>query len=611
MTTKRIKLLLATLLMLCASAGATEITEDWNLEGTVSQQQPNWAAVNPAISQYVTVTGAQGEGSQPPSLGSTRLRLFSKNTLTITAKDASTSLKSLTFTFYSSSNTPKDNTEWTVSAGSFDYEKGVWSAGDETVTTLTITNTKSSQLSFTAVKAVYEVSGSGPVTIAKPSFSPTGVTPGKQPAANHADGQLSVELSSLQDVSIYYTLDGSVPTAQSTLYSAPVVLKATTTVSAIAIDANGNESDVAAYRYYIHKNDDQAFFYESFDNTLYWGGNDGDFNPDFTYSSSTLLLDNDNASYQGCLAVEQCTFLNNGQFLTSMFAKPVTKGTLTFRAASLSSGPCTMNLAISSGQLSLTSVQCKAGQWTDYTVDITNAASGAYITFSGYGFLDEVKVVREEVSATAETVTIGTDGYATYVNDIPLDLSTVDGLTAYIVSSEGYVEYEVENGKDLLGNPKMEKRKVYHANLLEVKQIPAATPFILKGQAGKRYDIPVCQVATENVSANLLEGTVEGFTVNNREVFLLRGGENGVGFYYARTNDVVGAHKAYLPASKTSSETDFIYLDKAAAELATAIQAPVAGSTTQERPAYNLQGQRSASHHRGVTVSNGRKVIVR
>ena len=48
------------------------------------------------------------------------------------------------------------------------------------------------------------------------------------------------------DASIYYTIDGTDPTAESTLYAAPFTLDATATVKAIAIKENMNNSEIAS-----------------------------------------------------------------------------------------------------------------------------------------------------------------------------------------------------------------------------------------------------------------------------------------------------------------------------------------------------------------------------
>ena len=63
---------------------------------------------------------------------------------------------------------------------------------------------------------------------------------------------------------IYYTLDGSTPTASSTLYSAPITLSDTTTVKAIAIK-DGVSSSVTSRTYTKGSNsggsgDDSGFF---------------------------------------------------------------------------------------------------------------------------------------------------------------------------------------------------------------------------------------------------------------------------------------------------------------------------------------------------------------
>lgn len=48
---------------------------------------------------------------------------------------------------------------------------------------------------------------------------------------------------------IYYTTDGSTPTASSSVYTAPINVSSTTTVKAITIDSDGLSSDVASQTY--------------------------------------------------------------------------------------------------------------------------------------------------------------------------------------------------------------------------------------------------------------------------------------------------------------------------------------------------------------------------
>lgn len=81
-----------------------------------------------------------------------------------------------------------------------------------------------------------------PVVIEAPVFTP------KQ--GTYMD-KVSVSIAAAEGLKVYYTLDGSAPTTASTLYEAAFDLTETTTVMAIAVDAEGNASPVAKAMYTI------------------------------------------------------------------------------------------------------------------------------------------------------------------------------------------------------------------------------------------------------------------------------------------------------------------------------------------------------------------------
>lgn len=81
-----------------------------------------------------------------------------------------------------------------------------------------------------------------PVVIEAPVFTPQQGT--------YMD-KVSVSIAAAEGLKVYYTLDGSEPTTASTLYEAAFDLTETTTVMAIAVDAEGNASPVAKALYTI------------------------------------------------------------------------------------------------------------------------------------------------------------------------------------------------------------------------------------------------------------------------------------------------------------------------------------------------------------------------
>jgi len=75
------------------------------------------------------------------------------------------------------------------------------------------------------------------------TFSPT---PG-----DYTESQ-NVSIScNIDDCDIYYTTDGSTPTKNSNVYTEPILIESNTTLNALAVDEEGEKSDIFAVRYYI------------------------------------------------------------------------------------------------------------------------------------------------------------------------------------------------------------------------------------------------------------------------------------------------------------------------------------------------------------------------
>lgn len=83
-----------------------------------------------------------------------------------------------------------------------------------------------------------------PIDVAEPTFSPE---------AGGYNNSVEVSLSAAEGLTVYYTTDGTEPTTASTLYEAPFTLTETTTVKAIAVDAEGNVSDVVSATYTVRQ----------------------------------------------------------------------------------------------------------------------------------------------------------------------------------------------------------------------------------------------------------------------------------------------------------------------------------------------------------------------
>ncbi|MBQ3750619.1 MAG: fibronectin type III domain-containing protein, partial [Bacteroidales bacterium] len=85
---------------------------------------------------------------------------------------------------------------------------------------------------------IYKLSTTAPVAVATPILTPASGT--------YYTGQTVTITCATEGANIYYTLDGSAPTASSTLYTAPIAIDSTTTVKAVAIVGSDNSNVATA-----------------------------------------------------------------------------------------------------------------------------------------------------------------------------------------------------------------------------------------------------------------------------------------------------------------------------------------------------------------------------
>jgi hypothetical protein len=190
-----------------------------------------------------------------------------------------------------------------------------------------------------------------------------------------------------------------------------------------------------------------------------------------------------------------------------------------------------------------------------------------------------------------KTVSVGDAGLATYTSDMSLDYTTV---------SASLIPYKATiNGTTV--------------TLTKATVVPAGEGVLLRSVSGEAVDIavPVASYSAWAAADNAFVGTIKEITVyqtegNTTNYVLSQEGE-AVGFFKASSvGTSVGANKAYLPVTSTSSRLAVVFVDEA-----TGIADVNAREGEKSSDIYTLSGMRVAAPQKGLYIMNGKKVIIK
>lgn len=201
---------------------------------------------------------------------------------------------------------------------------------------------------------------------------------------------------------------------------------------------------------------------------------------------------------------------------------------------------------------------------------------------TGQALFNKIEVTVDKSKESNVDATISSAGWATYVSKKAIDF-TCSPVKAFVAKYDA---------------------KANTITLNKVKQIPANTPVVLKGNAGS-YIFQQTSSA-EAISNNDLKFNTEDFVVPEDKTYygLAQKGE-GCGFYPVEKGETVPAYKCYLLLSNPSAAKSFYPFN-----IATGIH-PTVWRPVQSGIRYNLSGQRVGDSYKGVVIENGRKIVVK
>ena len=545
-------------------------------------------------------------------------RVYANNSITISTT-SDYIIKKIVFTCTGGSNGP-DNFSTETETYSVTGNIGTWTGSANT-----ITFTASAQVRATRIDVTYEAVST--------DFVAVPVIEGNSPFATSTEVTIT---TTTEGADIYYTLDGTDPTASSTAYTAPFTLTATTTVKAIAIKGE-NQSGIAS-----------ATFTKSTSVATVAEMNDLDDKTPFVFTGNATVVyvsgpyvyikDNTGSS----LIYKYDTGLSKGDVIKSNWqgevsiysnlfeAKPTTAlekdGTADVTYPEVVADAVVaenMNMVGvlkgvvytapegTSKNFTITVGETEIAGYNQFGLEIAAPEEGATYDIEGAISVHNTDVQFQPISITKVenpvTITISdkaTDGskfYATlYYSDKHLVVPT--GIKA--------AKYYVENGT-------LTKGVTYATGAV----IPAGTAVVLEADDDGVYSFAVTTAGSPDDGVNMLHGTDATEPITEPagcKYYMLslnkNGDANSVGFYFANSTGAAftnGAHKAYL-AVPVTTQTQSIMGFPFGGD-ATGIDGLNANDNVNANEVYDLQGRRMNVNNmpKGIYIVNGKKVVIK
>lgn len=316
------------------------------------------------------------------------------------------------------------------------------------------------------------------------------------------------------------------------------------------------ESEVTISEYATEHNwSSQQYSTVSIDNMITATASSGQYTG--TYTSNSWKIYQTDGGTVTITAAEGCNMTS----ITFTFTKS-NSGTLNYGTEVLTSGTaCTI-----SGRSAVFEVK-KSGTGTNGQILITKI-NVAYTK-------NKLYFTSNPVSSLSITPAYE---YISFSTTRGLDFTDVEGLTAFVVSTD--------NGTSV--------------KLTEVKKVPANTGIVLKKTGTDAdYSVPVLNGEADSFT-NLLIGTADGpKEVTARTVYVLNSGQ-----FKLFTGTTIPQGKAYLPSNGDAPALDLDF-----GEGTTGIQN--IERTISDDQYYTLDGRRVAQPTKGLYILNGKKVILK